>query len=321
VGGWLREDLASPRARMAYTLDTRRRRLVIFGGRFRAGTTGDYTNYNDLWSFDLATQQWEALTSESTAPTARSNASLVYDTVTDTYVLFGGNTSANGLTFVPRNDVWTFAPEARTWTRVTTTGTAPSTRLFHAAAVSGRTMFIYGGGGANAFMGPFYSDLWKLDLDTNAWSRPTLSGTTTALGGRISSALFAASDGTTTVLAGHDDGALGNRNDVVSVSPSGSIRSLREGDEINTPGAGFCDFPADFTTTDMDAPERRSAFVAAWDAPRNRAIVYGGKTDCGLAGDVWSVDLTTATWRSLRGSTDGLSCQRSGRSNCRSLCN
>jgi N-acetylneuraminic acid mutarotase len=311
----------SARSRAAWALDTRRRRMIVFGGRYRAGASGAYTNYNDVWSFDLATERWEQLMPMGDAPAARANAAATYDAERDVVLLFGGNTSTNGASFTPRNDVWALDLEAPAWRRITTTGTAPSTRLFHAVTVAGGALMVYGGGGANAFTGPFYRDLWRLDLTSRAWSSVMLSGSATALGGRIGASLLPLRDGEVMVVAGHDDGALGNRNDLLTINTAGAVRVVRGGDELQTPGAGFCDFPADFTTTDQDSPERRSAFVVAHDPMRNRAIVYGGKTDCGLAGDVWALDLMSNTWRPLRGSTDGLSCQRSGRENCRSLCN
>lgn len=310
----------SPRSRAAWALDTRRRRMIVFGGRFREGTSGAYTLYRDVWSFDLATERWAELSPKGEAPSARANAAAVYDAEADAFVLFGGNTSTSGLSFTPRNDTWALDLASVAWRRVATTGAAPTARLFHAAAVVGRAMWVFGGGGANAFMGPFYSDLWRLDLATSAWSRVALSGESAALGGRISAALVPVGAGAV-LLGGHDDGALGNRNDVLTLSAEGAVAVARAGDEINRPGAGFCDFPADFTTTDDASPERRSAFVYAVDPARNRALVFGGKTDCGSAGDVWAVDLGTHAWSPLRGSIEGLSCQRAGRQNCRSLCN
>lgn len=315
------ETHPSARSRSASAFDTRRRRLVMFGGRYRAGTSGNYTLLRDLWAFDVASGRWEDLTPASgPSPVARSNASLVYDAETDSVLLFGGNTSVSGLSFTPRNDTWAFDFGAGAWRAVTTTG-APTTRLFHAATIVGRSMVVFGGGGANAFMGPFYDDLWRLDLATGAWSEVTLRGDVSALAGRISSGLVAAPSGdAVVVVGGHDDGSLGNRNDVISIALDGMVSVRREGDVLNRAGSGFCDFPADFTATDQDSPERRSAFLMGVDAARNRVLVYGGKTDCGTAGDVWSLDLMSHTWRSLRGTTDGLSCQRSGRENCRSLC-
>lgn len=312
----------SPRSRMAWALDARRRRMIVFGGRYRAGSSGNYTLYNDVWALDLATEQWSELSPSGTAPSARSNASAVYDADSDAFIVFGGSTSVSGLSFTPRNDVWALDLATNAWRRVETSGTAPSARLFHAAVMRGRSMVIYGGGGANAFMGPFYRDAASLDLASGAWSRVTLSGDTDALAGRISASLVATGNNDDLlIVGGHDDGSLGNRNDLLTLSTSGAVTVTRAGDSLGTAGAGFCDFPPDFSQTDMDSPERRSAFVLAPDPTRNRAIVYGGKTDCGLAGDVWSIDLRSATWRSLRGATDGLSCQRSGRENCRTLCN
>ena len=67
---------------------------------------------------------------------------------------------------------------------------------------------------------------------------------------------------------------------------------LTQGDTYNRPAYGVCDFPADFTNVDPNSPERRAA--AAWTlTDDNRFMVFGGKTDCGNANDVWALDLDT----------------------------
>ena len=180
-------------------------------------------------------------------------------------------------------------------------------------------MIILGGGDANAFTGPFLTDAWRLDLAADRWTRLALTGDLDALAGRISHALAARADDVV-LVGGHDDGTLGNRNDVLTVDATGAVAQRSAGDTLARPGNGFCDFPADFARIDDASPERRSAFVLAEDPTRQRVIVYGGKTDCGTAGDVWALDLRTLAWSSLRGTTDGLACARSGRENCRSLC-
>lgn len=314
-------DGPSARSRMAYALDTRRRRLLVFGGRFRAGATGAYTLYRELWSLDLATDAWTRLTPDGAGPSARANASAVYDPDGDAFIVYGGNTSTDGTRFAPLSDVWRLDLQANAWSRVSASG-GPSARLFHAAAYRGGAMVVYGGGGANAFTGPFNRDIWSLDLAGASWRQLTLRGDTRELIGRISSALVPDPMGDGFLLvAGHDDAALGNRNDVFTVSPEGAVSMLRAGDILGTPGAGFCDFPADFAVTDEESPERRSAFVLAEDPARQRVLIYGGKTDCGLAGDVWALERAPLRWRPLRGTNDGLSCVRSGREGCTSLCN
>ncbi len=317
---WTRVDGAgpSPRARAAYALDSRRRRLMVFGGRFRAATMGNYTHLRDLWSLDLATGVWSPVEA-SGGPSARSNAAMAYDPAGDRLVLFGGNNNPSGLSFTPQRDTWVFDLAAGSWQRLDAAG--PTARLFHGAVVAEGSLWVYGGGGANAFVGPFMGDLWRLDLSAGSWSEVAVTGDTAGLAQRINPALAPApTGGGVVVVAGHDDGALGNRNDIVAVSADGEARVVRAGDRLVRQGNGFCDFPADFTAPDLDGPERRSAFVFALDPVRGRALVYGGKTDCGLAGDVWALDLATGTWSPQRATSDGLSCIRAGRTGCTALC-
>ncbi|MBI5516788.1 MAG: hypothetical protein HY909_23590 [Deltaproteobacteria bacterium] len=309
----------SARSRSAWALDARRRRLVLFGGRYRRGGTGNYSLYRDVWALDLATEHWEELQTTGAAPSARANAVAVYDSEADEFVVHGGNTSVNGAAFTPRGDAFALNLETLAWRSVAASG--PPARLFHAAAARGRTMVLVGGGDERAFQGPFLRDAWSLDLSAGTWSRLALSGETAFLGGRISAALVPDPGGDGYVLlGGHDDGALGNRNDVLGLSATGAVRILRNGDALRRAGMGFCNFPADFTDADLEAPERRSAFVVGVDTARRRALVYGGKTDCGLAGDVWAVNLVDGAWTLLRGTQEGLSCVRSGRMACTSLC-
>lgn len=307
------------RSRTAYALDTTRNRLLIFGGRSRATSSGAYTVYRETWALDLASDTWAQIDAAG-GPSGRANAAAVYDREGDAFIVTGGNTSTNGAAFTPMGDVWRLDLATNAWSRVSVSG-GPSARLFHATAMRGRGVALFGGGGANAFTGPFLRDFWTLDLAGPTWTRHTVRGATDELLGRISSALVAdpAGDGFL-LVGGHDDGALGNRNDVLSFSADGEVAVLRAGDTLGTRGNGFCDFPSDFAVTDDDSPERRSSFVLAEDPARRRFLAYGGKTDCGLAGDVWALEREPLRWRPLRGTPEGLSCARSGREGCSSLC-
>jgi hypothetical protein len=307
-----------PRARTAYALDARRRRMLVFGGRSRAGSSGAYTLYRDLWSLDLATGAWALAPAQADGPAARANATLAVDDTADAAVLFGGNTSTDGARFVPRNDTWRLDLATLVWSRVAS-DRAPPARQFHAAAAVRGGVIVVGGGDANAFVGPFIHDAWRFDVAAGQWAPLALADDGAVLGGRISHGLVARADDVA-LIGGHDDGALGNRNDVLTVDAAGVVTGRAAGDVLQTPGRGFCDFPADFARQDGSAPERRSAFVLAPDPTRDRVIVYGGKTDCGTATDVWSLDLRTFTWTPLRAATDGLSCGRTGRDQCRGLC-
>lgn len=87
---------------MAY--DPAGQRAFVFGGRYRAGGEGNYTNYNDLWALDLETDTWSELATTN-APTPRVNGILVVIPEGTKAYLFGGNVSRNGLAYNPVNDL------------------------------------------------------------------------------------------------------------------------------------------------------------------------------------------------------------------------
>ena len=83
---------------------------------------------------------------------------------------------------------------------------------------------------------------------------------------------------------------------------------------------GFCDFPADFTVPDLDAPERRYAGAAVLS--EDALIIFGGKTDCGQVNDVWTWDLDDQSWTERSDATAGEVCERTfaDPEGCESLC-
>ncbi len=305
------------RGRHATALDAARGRMLIHGGRFREGTTGAYTLRDDAWAFDLATDTWTALATGG--PSARTNHVAVV--AGDRLVVYGGNTSTDGASFSPQGDVWTLDLGTNTWAEQTPTGTAPRPRLFHAAAVSadGGTLYLYGGGGRNAFLGPFYGDLWALDLNTWAWTSLHDGSDAAPLGRIWGNLLFDGERDRLVLWAGHDDGALGNTNEVWTFDLGARSWTRQQvGDVLDAPANGFCDFPEDFVVADLDAPERRNAGVASITG-RGELIVFGGKSDCGLLNDVWTLPLAGGAWSNVSRATGGEICQRAA-TECETLC-
>ena len=90
------------------------------------------------------------------------------------------------------------------------------------------------------------------------------------------------------------------------------------GDTLNGVPAGPCMFPADFTIPEPTAPERRYAFVRAGGA--TGAYFAFGKADCGNLNDVVRFDYASSSWRTLRPSTGGEACNRTGTIGCSMLC-
>ncbi|HEX6623531.1 MAG TPA: kelch repeat-containing protein, partial [Pyrinomonadaceae bacterium] len=76
----------SPRAEAAMAFDSRRGRVVLFGGHDRAGEAG--RRLGDTWEWDG--KRWMEM--KVTSPSPRNGAAQVYDVVRGNIVLFGGST-------------------------------------------------------------------------------------------------------------------------------------------------------------------------------------------------------------------------------------
>lgn len=309
------------RARHSVVTDDSRNRALLFGGRFRAsGAT--YTLFADIWAFDFANESWSKLETVGKGPSARANAAMVVDG--DRLVVFGGNTSTDGLVFVPENDAYALDLVSLTWSRLSASGPQPPARLFHAMAIdrSAHVAYVYSGGDEQAFTGPFLNDLWALDLEAGTWREIKTSGAAPVP--RIHAGMmFDEADKSLVVFGGHDDGKLGNQNDVHRIDPSGSPATWSRagaGDTFNKEAAGQCDFPADFTKVDKAAPERRSAFAFGARADGRSFVTAFGKSDCGVVADAWWWSGGPQTFKPLRENPAGLSCVRFS-TTCKNLCN
>jgi hypothetical protein len=298
--------------------------MLVFGGRYREGSSGPYTLYDDVWALDLASLTWQPLAVAGAGPEARGNATAVLDASANELVVFGGNTSTSGLSFEPQNDVWALDLATNTWREVTTRGAAPKARLFHTATIDPvtRTLFVYGGGGENAFQGPFYDDLWKLDLATGAWEELDDGGAGAPRGRIWSTIAFDAGASALVLFGGHDDGDVGNNNDTWTFDlGTRAWTAIVPPEKVNAPAADFCEFPADFTLPNASAPDRRSAQVAGFDPEARALVIFGGKTDCGIINDAWSFDAAARSWTRLVEATIGEACLRGEYpEQCTSMC-
>ena len=179
----------------------------------------------------------------------------------------------------------------------------------------GDTLVVFGG--AAGFNPPYFNDTFALDLTTDTWREIGAAG---APQPRFGAEVIADPDRNRVLVAfGHDDTNLGNRNDVWALDlGSETWTELHVGDVPNNPPTGMCDFPADFTTLEPDSPERRYSVGLAYAG--GRALIFGGKADCGYLNDVWSLDLANGAWTNVRTSTGGEVCLRTGRTDCTTLC-
>ncbi len=188
-GAWTQESPTgtppSSRLYMAYTYDSQRNRLVVFGGQ-----VGDFVSpgLNDTYALDLSTLTWSQLHDGSgTAPSGRFEALMTYDGARDRYLLFGGHADPG-----VANDLWAFDPTAGSWTQLaagdTFTGaslgcngnqaeipadyvtqdlTAPERRSGGVFAVVGDDAWLFGG---ESDCSDHLDDTWRFDLVANSWN-------------------------------------------------------------------------------------------------------------------------------------------------------
>ena len=313
------------RNRHMSTYDSKRHQMVLFGGRYRAGTSGSYTLYDDVWAFDLATETWAEVTTSGIGPSARVNGSMVYDSTMDRLLLFGGNQEPSGMSYDSLNDLWELDLTTGAWKVLQTTGPTPSPRLFTTAVWDdARQWFVlFGGADNDAFFNTatYFNDLFTLDFSgaVPGWQSMNAPGAAVPDGRFWSSMVQDKARDRYIVFGGHDALSMGNRNDLWAFYPeSWAWQELDQADTWNKDANGFCDFPPDFTNVDFEAPERRNAavFVAGADS----AWLTGGKTDCGAVDDLMRLDLESATWEDVTTATVGVSCLRKGGLNCNDLC-
>ena len=326
---WVRlttETQPSPRGRHRMVFDTSRNRVLMFGGRYRdenASFVTNYDLYNDLWAFLVNEDRWTEVETTGDGPSPRTNSAMVYDSVNDNLVVFGGSTSPTGTEFEPQNDTYILDLDTRIWRRLETP--SPSARLFHDLVhlPDLNAVMLYGGGGANAFTGPFISDVWFLDLDTQTWRQVWARTDSRGPFARINPAMvYDQQAGHVLMFAGHDDTAIGHRNDVWTFDVTQFVwTEVMPGDTGAGEGCSrFCSCPPDFVSVDMNSPERRQ-YHSFTHVPDNETVyLFGGKSDCGYLDDTWRFELSDMSWHELDPAGQGEACMRTGQDGCTDLC-
>lgn len=145
---------SQPRRNAAMAFDSRRRRMVLFGG----ADSGNVP-MTRLWEIDPASPtEWVAI--DAAGPNAREGAAMAFDATRGTTVLFGGN---NGLTRY--GDTWTW--DGTSWSAHAVPGPSPRTDARMTWDARRQRVVLFGGSAGNTSL----SDTWL--WDGGAWSELT----------------------------------------------------------------------------------------------------------------------------------------------------
>lgn len=255
--------------------DPGRRRMYIFGGR----DTG-LTVHNTLHAFHLDTLTWSLVTPVNALPQPRLGASMIYDSLNDRLIIFGGRVGMPP-TDVTTSEILEYRLASNLWAILGTSSGGPTARQHHTAVYDSlhRRMVVYGGENAG-FQTPEVMALSLPSAGLPAWSTFPLAG-----GGPLARTRHSAvydPGGQRMIVFGGSDNDLGDGSvyaqDVWSLDLS-DITPLAW--TPLTPAGG--------------PPFFRDGHVAAWDSVNNVMIVFGGADDSATPNDeVWALSFDGA---------------------------
>ena len=156
---WRRVEVAGPSARQAHVMvfDTRRNRVVVFGGMgVTASDSGRPPILGDTWEYDG--ERWTRL--DVAGPSPRMSAGATYDARRGMVVVFGGS-GADGLL----GDTWGW--DGKAWRRLADTG--PDRRAMGQLAYDAARDRIVLFGGRRGYPNGDLADTWE--WNGTAWSR------------------------------------------------------------------------------------------------------------------------------------------------------
>ncbi|RDX75255.1 Acyl-CoA-binding domain-containing protein 4 [Mucuna pruriens] len=138
------------------------KKALLVGGKTDPGS-----DRISVWAFDTETECWSLMEAKGDIPVARSGHSIVRST--SILILFGGEDAKRR----KLNDLHMFDLKSLTWLPLHYTGTAPSPRFNHVAALyDDKILYIFGGSSKSRTV----NDLYSLDFETMAWSRVKIRG-------------------------------------------------------------------------------------------------------------------------------------------------
>ncbi len=161
----------APRLRQSSVYDATTNSLIIFGG---FDCTSTY--FNDVWRLSdandsTATPVWTHIVPSGTAPHVRESSAAVYDSTTNSMILFGGDAGATVF-----SDVWVLSNAngsggTPAWTQLAVSGSGPAARTGHSAVYDSQNsrIVIYGGESS----GLVFGDTWVLLNANGVGGNPT----------------------------------------------------------------------------------------------------------------------------------------------------
>ena len=248
-------------------------KVIMFGGG------ENYLVYkNDLWWYEPISNSWFELIVNNApgSPSARHKHSMVWDSVGQKIIMFGGNTAAGY-----KNDLWWYDPISNTWTEKIANGApgSPPARYGHSMVWDpvGQRVIMFGGND-----GTYKNDWWWYDplSGTNgAWIDMTTAAISpTARNGH--SMIWDPIKQKVIMFGGYNDLDTSQwKNDLWEYNPISNTWTMK------------------IANGKDDSPPARQLHSMVWDPIGQRVIMFGGRGDSNsVKNDLWWYDPVANSW-------------------------
>jgi len=144
----------------------------VGGGIYLFGGINWYTTdqvLQDLWYFDMGTQDWSLKSVSGSAPGNRSFSGAVVDPENGELYIYGGQWGS-----YMYNDIWKYDPFGSSWSEVNDIN-APIKRSAQGMALdpNGGGFFVFAGGYDDGGGIIINNELWRYDFTTKTWTQKT----------------------------------------------------------------------------------------------------------------------------------------------------
>ncbi len=238
--------------------------ILLYGGT--SPTT--YERLSDIWIYNLETDMWTEL-SPPTTPDARSDPGMIYDSLHDRILIFGGY----GYDDIKRNDLWEFNIQNCTWKELNPSSSPPVSygHSFFYRDVDNMP-YIFGG-----HVNGYTNDIRSYNSSVNSWNLLSV--------------------GITKPLARY-----WHCMEYSNMSDSGLLFG---GDNGNSAGRALEDtWIFNFTDNSWkqiiseNSPPSRTVFSMCYDFNINQMYIYGGLAEdySVTREDLWRFNFDTLSW-------------------------
>jgi hypothetical protein len=254
-------------------------RILLFGGR--ADGLFGLKYYNDMWSFDTASQKWSPVKTKKRPP-ERLSPGMVYDPGNHQIIIFGGHGAK-----VRLGDTWVYSISENRWEEITPeTSPSPRSDMGMSFDTENNRVILFSGysledGGVRA------NDTWSYDPNAQKWAEMKPQSAPPIMYGQ--SFAYDAEGSQSVLVGGH-----------ISLYRNGQYSS--GGYNSGVWSYNYMENrwqEVESLDSDELIPPARYWQGAAMNSTDQELLIFGGNSGMGFIGDTWIYDVISKEWGNI----------------------